>query len=134
MVFIESLKWGSMYFSVLLQKAINVDKSKFWQEIYKDQLTKQKTVCPPLSQYTEYCSVQSFDILLLLQNIICTLEKSKISLKIKFYLFLASQDVSCFMFQVSQDVSYQIFATSATFFVPLILILLLYWRIFVAAR
>lgn len=76
MVFIESLKWGSMYFSVLLQKAINVDKSKFWQEIYKDQLTKQKTVCPPLSQYTEYCSVQSFDILLLLQNIICTLEKT----------------------------------------------------------
>lgn len=38
------------------------------------------------------------------------------------------------LFQVSQEVSYQIFATSATFFVPLILILLLYWRIFLAAR
>jgi len=35
---------------------------------------------------------------------------------------------------VSQDISYQIFATSATFFVPLILILLLYWRIFLTAR
>jgi len=35
---------------------------------------------------------------------------------------------------VSQEVSYQIFATSATFFVPLFLILLLYWRIFIAAR
>ena len=37
-------------------------------------------------------------------------------------------------FQVSQEISYQIFATSATFFVPLILILLLYWRIFLTAR
>ncbi len=36
--------------------------------------------------------------------------------------------------QVSQDISYQIFATSATFFVPLVLILLLYWRIFLTAR
>ena len=36
--------------------------------------------------------------------------------------------------QVSQEISYQIFATSATFFVPLILILLLYWRIFITAR
>jgi len=35
---------------------------------------------------------------------------------------------------VSQEVSYQIFATSATFFVPLILILILYWKIFIAAR
>ena len=38
------------------------------------------------------------------------------------------------LLQVSQEVSYQIFATSATFFVPLILILILYWRIFLAAR
>ena len=37
-------------------------------------------------------------------------------------------------FQVSQDVGYQIFATMATFYVPLVLILLLYWRIFVTAR
>ena len=35
---------------------------------------------------------------------------------------------------MSQEISYQIFATSATFFVPLILILLLYWRIFLTAR
>jgi hypothetical protein len=37
-------------------------------------------------------------------------------------------------FQVSQDVGYQIFATMSTFYVPLVLILLLYWRIFVTAR
>ncbi|XP_057336406.1 5-hydroxytryptamine receptor-like [Microplitis mediator] len=35
---------------------------------------------------------------------------------------------------VSQDPSYQIFATCATFYVPLLLILILYWRIFQAAR
>ena len=35
---------------------------------------------------------------------------------------------------MSQDVGYQIFATMATFYVPLVLILLLYWRIFVTAR
>lgn len=35
---------------------------------------------------------------------------------------------------VSQELSYQIFATSATFFLPLILILLLYWKIFLTAR
>ncbi|XP_065289986.1 5-hydroxytryptamine receptor-like [Dermacentor albipictus] len=35
---------------------------------------------------------------------------------------------------VSQDVGYQIFATCATFYVPLILILLLYWRIYQVAR
>jgi hypothetical protein len=36
--------------------------------------------------------------------------------------------------QVSQDVGYQIFATMATFYVPLVVILLLYWRIFLTAR
>ena len=36
--------------------------------------------------------------------------------------------------QVSQDVGYQVFATMATFYVPLIVILFLYWRIFVTAR
>ncbi|XP_064455622.1 5-hydroxytryptamine receptor 2A-like [Ornithodoros turicata] len=35
---------------------------------------------------------------------------------------------------VSQDVGYQIFATCSTFYVPLILILLLYWRIYQVAR
>jgi len=35
---------------------------------------------------------------------------------------------------VSQDVGYQVFATMATFYVPLIVILFLYWRIFVTAR
>jgi len=35
---------------------------------------------------------------------------------------------------VSQELSYQIFATSATFFLPLVLILLLYWKIFLTAR
>ncbi len=40
----------------------------------------------------------------------------------------------CLFLQVSQDVGYQIFATMATFYVPLVLILLLYWRIFVTAR
>lgn len=35
---------------------------------------------------------------------------------------------------MSQDVSYQVFATMATFYVPLVVILLLYWRIFLTAR
>ena len=35
---------------------------------------------------------------------------------------------------MSQDVGYQIFATMATFYVPLVVILLLYWRIFLTAR
>ncbi len=35
---------------------------------------------------------------------------------------------------MSQDVSYQVFATMATFYVPLVVILLLYWRIFQTAR
>ena len=38
------------------------------------------------------------------------------------------------LLQVSQDVGYQVFATMATFYVPLIVILFLYWRIFVTAR
>ncbi|XP_043794993.1 5-hydroxytryptamine receptor-like isoform X1 [Apis laboriosa] len=35
---------------------------------------------------------------------------------------------------VSQDPAYQIFATCATFYLPLLVILFLYWRIFQAAR
>lgn len=35
---------------------------------------------------------------------------------------------------VSQDVSYQIFATCSTFYVPLLVILVLYWKIFQTAR
>lgn len=35
---------------------------------------------------------------------------------------------------VSQDIGYQIFATMMTFYVPLVIILLLYWRIFMTAR
>ena len=35
---------------------------------------------------------------------------------------------------VSQDLGYQIFATMSTFYVPLVIILLLYWRIFMTAR
>ncbi|XP_017490105.1 PREDICTED: 5-hydroxytryptamine receptor-like, partial [Rhagoletis zephyria] len=35
---------------------------------------------------------------------------------------------------ISQDVTYQIFATCASFYVPLALILLLYWRIYQVAR
>ncbi|XP_076328283.1 5-hydroxytryptamine receptor-like [Tachypleus tridentatus] len=35
---------------------------------------------------------------------------------------------------VSQDVGYQIFATLASFYIPLILVLFLYWRIFQEAR
>lgn len=40
-------------------------------------------------------------------------------------------DKSCL---VSQDMSYQIFATASSFYVPLFVILVLYWRIFQAAR
>lgn len=35
---------------------------------------------------------------------------------------------------VSQDISYQIFATASSFYVPLLVILFLYWRIFLTAR
>lgn len=35
---------------------------------------------------------------------------------------------------LSQDIGYQIFATCATFYVPLLAILVLYWKIFQAAR
>ncbi|KAL1138216.1 hypothetical protein AAG570_009907 [Ranatra chinensis] len=35
---------------------------------------------------------------------------------------------------VSQDVAYQIFATCSTFYVPLLVILVLYWKIFQTAR
>lgn len=35
---------------------------------------------------------------------------------------------------VSQDLKYQVFATSSTFYVPLFVIFLLYWKIFQAAR
>ncbi|GLH07622.1 Serotonin receptor 1B [Gryllus bimaculatus] len=35
---------------------------------------------------------------------------------------------------VSQDLSYQIFATTSSFYLPLFVILVLYWRIFQTAR
>lgn len=35
---------------------------------------------------------------------------------------------------VSQDIGYQIFATASSFYVPLLVILVLYWRIFQTAR
>ena len=35
---------------------------------------------------------------------------------------------------ISQDVGYQVFATVMTFYAPLVIILLLYWRIFMTAR
>ena len=35
---------------------------------------------------------------------------------------------------ISQDVGYQIFATASSFYVPLLVILFLYWRIFQTAR
>lgn len=35
---------------------------------------------------------------------------------------------------VSQDIAYQIFATCSTFYVPLLVILVLYWKIFQTAR
>lgn len=40
-------------------------------------------------------------------------------------------DLECL---VSQDVYYQIFATASSFYVPLLVILVLYWRIFQTAR
>ncbi|XP_022901391.1 5-hydroxytryptamine receptor-like [Onthophagus taurus] len=41
------------------------------------------------------------------------------------------QDRKCI---VSQDIGYQIFATSSSFYLPLLVILVLYWRIFQTAR
>lgn len=35
---------------------------------------------------------------------------------------------------VSQEIGYQIFATSSSFYLPLMVILILYWRIFQTAR
>ena len=35
---------------------------------------------------------------------------------------------------ISQDVAYQVFATCATFYVPLAVILIVYWKIFQTAR
>ena len=35
---------------------------------------------------------------------------------------------------VSQDIGYQVFATASSFYVPLLAILFLYWRIFLVAR
>lgn len=35
---------------------------------------------------------------------------------------------------VSQDITYQIFATASSFYIPLFVILVLYWRIFQTAR
>lgn len=40
-------------------------------------------------------------------------------------------DLKC---MVSQDLGYQIFATCSTFYVPLLVILFLYWKIFKIAR
>lgn len=42
-----------------------------------------------------------------------------------------SEDLRCV---VSQDVSYQIFATASSFYVPVLVILILYWRIYQTAR
>ncbi|KAA0196882.1 hypothetical protein HAZT_HAZT002197 [Hyalella azteca] len=47
------------------------------------------------------------------------------------YLFRVNEQKKCL---VSQDLGYQIFATLATFYVPLTAILILYWRIFQTAR
>ncbi len=43
------------------------------------------------------------------------------------FLRRIEEEKSCL---ISQDVAYQVFATFATFYVPLALILMLYWRIF----
>ncbi len=43
------------------------------------------------------------------------------------FLRRIEEEKSCL---ISQDVAYQVFATFATFYVPLTLILILYWRIF----
>jgi len=48
----------------------------------------------------------------------------------QFYVRLETEKICL----VSQDMGYQIFATSATFYVPLFIILLLYWKIFQTAR
>lgn len=40
-------------------------------------------------------------------------------------------DMAC---MVSQDIGYQVFATASSFYVPLLVILVLYWRIFQTAR
>ena len=45
----------------------NVDKSKFWQEIYKDPVDQTKNGLSSIFLYTEYCSAQSLEMLLLLQ-------------------------------------------------------------------
>ena len=42
-----------------------------------------------------------------------------------------TEDQQCI---ISQDVGYQVFATVMTFYAPLVIILLLYWRIFMTAR
>uniref|UniRef100_A0A6P7G2S2 5-hydroxytryptamine receptor-like n=1 Tax=Diabrotica virgifera virgifera TaxID=50390 RepID=A0A6P7G2S2_DIAVI len=47
------------------------------------------------------------------------------------YLFRINEKKQCL---VSQDVKYQIFATSSTFYVPLLMIFILYWKIFQTAR
>lgn len=47
------------------------------------------------------------------------------------YLFRINEKKQCL---VSQDLKYQIFATSSTFYVPLLMIFILYWKIFQTAR
>ncbi|XP_071044294.1 5-hydroxytryptamine receptor-like [Parasteatoda tepidariorum] len=47
------------------------------------------------------------------------------------FLFRIEEEKRCL---VSQNAAYQIFATCATFYVPLVVILILYWRIFQVAR
>ena len=66
MVFIES-KIGIHVFFPSFPIAINVDKSKFWQEIYKDPVDQTKNGLSSIFLYTEYCSAQSLEMLLLLQ-------------------------------------------------------------------
>ncbi|KAG8179478.1 hypothetical protein JTE90_029284 [Oedothorax gibbosus] len=47
------------------------------------------------------------------------------------FLYRIEEEKRCL---VSQDAGYQIFATCSTFYVPLVVILILYWRIFQVAR
>ncbi|XP_055939221.1 5-hydroxytryptamine receptor 2B-like [Argiope bruennichi] len=47
------------------------------------------------------------------------------------FLYRIQEEKRCLL---SQDIGYQIFATCATFYVPLVLILILYWRIYQVAR
>ncbi|XP_054724506.1 5-hydroxytryptamine receptor 2B-like [Uloborus diversus] len=47
------------------------------------------------------------------------------------FLYRIEQEKRCL---VSQDAAYQIFATCSTFYVPLIVILILYWRVYQVAR